>query len=392
MNWPGRFLLSLFLLPVIYSNSQAQTCVDPLKTINYDTTLLGTGNGYAAISFPKFDATLGTLMEIRLEAEVTLKYSFQLENRENIPISNYRVRVTREDEVSGPALINPIYNSQVRTYGSYSLAAWDGIAGSGTDYTARGPLYVMNHAVVSQTVYNTADYLGTGTVDFDYNSTTYSSVLGSVNYTFNATAQDTIIFRLRYTYCPTWFLKADVTSFTAIKNKFNGVDLNWTTENEEKDRLYEIQKSFDGKTFETIAGKKARAEANLEGHYQHIYSFTGNDNHPKIIFRLKQIEPNGDTKYSVLRIIDRDMTTSPEMKVFPNPASQYIQMVFSGKQRGNWKVELLSATGAVLRQQTFSNSLTGRIEGLASLAKGMYFIRATEQATGLVKKQVVMVQ
>lgn len=392
MNWPGRILITLLLLPLIGGSIQAQTCVDPLKTIKYDTTLLGTGNGYSSLSFPKFDATLGTLMEIKLEAEVTLKYSFQLENRENIAISNYRVRVTREDEVSGPALINPIYNSQVRTYGSYSLAAWDGVAGSGADYTNRGPLYVMNHAIVSQTVYNTADYLGMGTVDFDYNSTTYSSVLGSVNYTFNATAQDTIIFRLQYTYCPTWFLKADVTSFNAIKNKFNGVDLSWTTENEEKDRVYEIQKSFDGKTFETVAGKKSKAEANLTGHYQHSYSFGNDDSHPKLIFRLKQIEANGDIKYSILRIIDRDITATQEIKVFPNPASQFVQIVFSGKQRGNWKVELLSTNGSILRQQTFFNALTGRIDGLSALPKGLYFIRATDQAKGLVKKQVLMVQ
>lgn len=392
MNRSGSALLFLLVLSSLGGVVRAQTCVDPLKTIQYDTTLLGTGNGYSTVSFPKFDATLGTLMEIRLQAEITLKYSFQLENKESIAISNYRVRVTREDEISSPALIDPIYNSQIRTYGSYALGAWDGVAGSGSDYTNRGPLFVMNHAIVSQTVYNAADYLGMGTVDFDYNSMTYSSVLGSVNYTFNATAQDTIIFRLQYTYCPSWFLKADVTSFFATKNRFNGVDISWTTENEEKDRVYEVQKSYDGRNFETVAGVKATPQANLTGHYQQVYHFRPEDNHPKLIFRLKQKEANGDIKYSILRVVDMNLSTNQGIRLFPNPARQYTQIVFSNQQRGNWKVELLNANGALVKQQQFNNALTAKLDGLSSLPKGIYFIRATELGTGSVKKQVMMVE
>lgn len=191
--WAGPFIL------------HAQ-CIDPLQSVTFDTTVTGAGNAYHTFTFPKFDASLGTLVEVVIKAEVTLRYRFELENRESVAINNYRVRVVRDDEISGNAIPIPIAHNYQRTYGPYSLAASDGVAGAGSDYLSLGPVYAMNHQVMESTLHNTADYLGAGTVSMDYAASTYSIVFGSVNYNFNGTAEDTVRMTVVYKYCSTWFL------------------------------------------------------------------------------------------------------------------------------------------------------------------------------------------
>lgn len=381
--FPMNRQVKIFILLVVLASTtaQGQNCTEPPRVISYDSTVIGSGNTFYSFSFPKFDAMMGTLMEVRLEADVTLTYNFQLENRESITIGNYRVRVTREDEISGSALGSPISNAQTRTYGPYSLTAWDGNPGTGTDYTSRGPLYVMNHARVAQSVYNVVDYLGTGNVDFDYSTTTYSSVLGSVNYTFNATAQDTVRFRISYYYCATWFMAADISSFNVNKKNSSQVDLQWITLNEEKDRQYEIQLSYDGRNFETIDRRSSQPDPNQTGTYRYSHSLRQQDEQAKLIFRLKQVEKNGEVKYSALRVIDGKAKAISSLKAYPNPAHQSSLLVFSNSKRGNWDVELYNASGSRVKTYRFAHALTGRLHGLESLRPGLYIIKATDRNT-----------
>ncbi|MBC7850481.1 MAG: T9SS type A sorting domain-containing protein [Chitinophagaceae bacterium] len=387
----ARFLAVAIILSSTI-NSSAQTCMDPSMTLSYDTTVIGSGNGLHSFTFPKYNPGSGTLMSVRLETEITLRYSYELENRENITINNYRVRVTREDEISSSVLPDPFTNLFVRTYGPFSLTSWDGTVGTGTDYVANGPMYVMNHTKATQTVYNTADYLGNGTVNFDYLSTTYSSVLGSVNYTFNATAQDTIKFRLIYTYCPTFFLKSDISSFNAIKSDEKNIDLHWITQNEKKDRVYEIQISNDGRNFERVDRRIAEPDATSTGTYRYTYSYEPANAGSKLIFRLKQIEKDGTVKYSAIRIIDNKKAQHSSLRIYPSPARQQTQLIFDNKKRSNYKVELFNMNGMLVKTFEANNALTARLSGLEQFTPGMYFIKATNRNTHEVLTNRLLIQ
>lgn len=386
-------IFTFVLVVSSFLSAKAQVCVSPLQTIIYDTTFFGTGNATTPLSFPKFDPMSGTLMTVEIQSTITLKYSFQLENTDVVAINNYRVRVNRDDEISGPALMTPITTSYFRTYGNYALAAGDGNPGSGPDYIARGPLYVVNHVQNTQEVFNTADYLGVGNVNFDYSTSTYSSVLGGANNFFTGMAQDSVNVKVIYTYCPTWFLKADLKSFTAIKLNESSVDVQWIAENEDANRTYELEKSFNGKTYETIATKLSVANGNGVGQYRHSYFLQANDqNHRKLIFRLKQKDKDGTIKYSMIRIVDFKTGEQSGIKIYPNPAKNNTQIVFSNNTRGHWKVELINRAGARVKQYHFNNALGGKLDGLDLIPKGIYVIMATEQKTGQVMRQQLMVQ
>ncbi len=249
------------LLPVILFmayKSQAQCDANHLSTISYDTTVNALGNSLYTFTFPQFDPTVGTLTEVKINTKVTLVYNFRLENGELNPVTNYRVKVFRDDEISSNALMSPLTNSYQKQYGFYSLAGTDGVPNSGPDYTQQGPLYVMNQQNINYTLSNTADFFGSGTVVFDYTTSTYSAAQGSINNNLDGSAQDAVKFNITYTYCPQIILAADITSFKANKVNDAVVDIKWITQNEKNNRKYELQKSTDGKSFRGVTQLAAK--------------------------------------------------------------------------------------------------------------------------------------
>ncbi len=387
-NW----LWAVSLLLTTPSVTHSQTCVDAPKTITYDTVVVGSGNSFNTFTFPKFDPLMGTLMNVSLRTEITLQYGFELENREPMTIPNYRVRVFRDDEITSSTLNPSLFYSFSRNFGPYSLTAGDGVDGSGTDYRIVPLTYVVNHSIQTYTAFNTADFMGAGDVSFDYSASSYSTVMGSVNYQFNPFAKDTIHFSITYNYCPSWFLKADLTSFTATKARDNNIMLQWITQNETPDRIYEVQQSFDGRNFQAIGKKPAQTNSVGAGSYTYNYNIPPNNDHQQIIFRLKQIEKDGTAKYSPVRTVALDAIEGNDIQLYPNPATTSTRIQFSNQIRSNWRVEMISTSGAIVRRYYFNNTTVGRLEGLETLPRGIYIIKATDTKTQVVYEKRLVKQ
>ncbi len=352
-------------------------CADSLRTLSYDTIVTGSGNSFHTLTFPKFNPTLGTLLEVRINPIVTLNYQFHLENKETIPINNYRVRVVREDEVTSSSLLQPIVNNYLKTYGPYQLSAADGNAGSGTDYRAEGPMYVMDHVELNQVVTNTADYLGTGTVDFDYFGATYSIVFGSVNYNYNGTAQDTLHFSLTYVYCSTFLLAADLSYFTAKKSADKKINISWTNLSEQLNRYYILEKSSDGKNFSPVQRYTSFISTAAGTKYNHSYSIMAGDNR-KIVFRVKQVDSDGNIKYSQIRIVDIDSKDSDAgIQIYPNPSNGKFNILLNKSKRSDWKIDVMNSSGQIVNTLFFNNSIIARLD--LGLPKGFYFIKVQDR-------------
>jgi hypothetical protein len=377
-----KMLKRTALIPLILFvafKSQAQCDASHTSTISYDTMVNALGNSFYSFTFPQFNPTLGTLLDVKINTKVTLVYSFRLENGEVNPVNNYRVKVFRDDEISSSALMAPLVNSYQRQYGPFVLAGTDGIPNAGSDFTQQGPLYVLNQNDINYTLSNTADFFGTGAVTFDYITSTYSAAQGSINNSFDGSAQDAVKFNITYTYCPQIILAADITSFKANKVNDAVIDIKWITQNEKNNRKYELQKSTDGKTFRGVA--QFAATAAQTGSYSYSYAVQPTDNNKTVLFRIKQIEGSGTAKYTAVNAIKLSNKTGSQPVIYPNPAKGATNLLFSSTKRSNWEVSVYAVSGQLLRRYNFNNALTGKINASQEFEKGIYMVRSLNKTT-----------
>jgi hypothetical protein len=377
-----KMLRRTVLIPVILFlafKSQAQCDAAHTNTLSYDTTVNAFGNALYSFTFPQFDPTLGTLLDVKINTKVTLVYNFKLENGEINPVANYRVKVFRDDEISSSALRTPLANSYQKQYGPFALAGTDGVLGSGLDFTQQGPLYVMNQQNINYTLSNTADFFGTGAVTFDYTTSTYSAAQGSINNTFDGSAQDVVKFNITYTYCPQIILAADITSFKASKVNDAVIDIKWITQNEKNNRNYELQKSTDGKTFRGVA--QFAATAAQTGSYSYSYAVQPTDNNKTVLFRIKQVEESGTARFSAVNAIKLSNKTGSQPTIYPNPAKGAANLLFSNTKRSNWEVSVYTVSGQLLKRYNFANALTGKINTTQEYEKGIYMVKSLNKTT-----------
>lgn len=365
-------LIMVMLIGIAWAGELRAQCASALQYITYDTTITGGGNSLYNLSFPKFNAPSGTLVEVQIRSEITLSYSFELENTAATPVSGYRVRVDRNDQIVSDALLTPIDTTFPRkTYGPFSLTPTDGVPGSGTDYYQEPENYILNHSVLQRTVYNTADYLGTGTVDFEYSSNSFT-ISPTSPPTF-ATASDTMTVSITYVVCPTFFLASDVSTFEVRKKDDETAEIHWITHNETEGRKYVLEVSTDGKSFHFVQDFKAFPKENQTGNYHFLYK---NQGATKLIFRLRQVERNGSAKYSPLRVVEFIKTSKSAVRIYPNPSNGQLNIVFHQQKRGDWMVDIFSINGQLLQHHDFKNTLIAKLDLSSRLPRGTYMVKA----------------
>lgn len=104
--------------------------------------------------------------------------------------------------------------------------------------------------------------------------------------------------------------------FNISKKDNDKVQLQWKTFSELNNRGFEIQRSADGTNFETKAFVNSRSVNGSGADYSYI------DAAPlkgKSYYRLKQVDLNGNSKYSQIRFID--LSNSNAVTVYPNPVA-----------------------------------------------------------------------
>lgn len=375
------------LLSLLQIQAKAQ-CDSSAQYLTYDSVLIGSSNDYYNFSFPKFDATIGTLVDVTFTTKVTLNFSFTLENRETSSL-NYRVRLVRDHEISSPALMTPLTDSRSVTYGFFRLEGNDGIPGSGPDFVQRQNLQPLLNYTVNQSVYNTADFMGTDSVNIDYFSMASSYAMGSLNNTYTSTANDTLQLIMSYKFCPTSQLASDITNVIAYKkDKFSYIK--WNGVNESENRIYYVQRKVDGRDFVNI--HKVKADKKHEGRYE--YSYKSEQDKGKVQFRIVAVEKNGTSSVSRIRMVDygNELTTERTMRLFPNPTSSVAQLMFSNTTRGDYDVQLMTITGQMIKQYQFKNVLMAKINEQNELRKGTYMIRVINKSTGEQMSQRLVVQ
>ncbi len=165
---------------------------------------------------------------------------------------------------------------------------------------------------------------------------------------------------------------------TAVLNTDNTVSLNWETAAETQNKGFEIERSSNAKSFERIGFVAASEQAS------DIKSYSFIDKTPMSevnYYRLKQIDNDGTFSYS--RIVAAKVQAETALRVFPNPAGDYV-MVESDEIIET--IRLISPLGQQIKTNSpLSKSVKLSTDGLAT---GIYFLEIATGEYRYVKKMI----
>lgn len=191
-------------------------------------------------------------------------------------------------------------------------------------------------------------------------------LLGQYRFAWNITtplggciSRDTVAFNI------TCSLPVNLTDFTATRQAAAAV-LDWTTASESNNRGFEIQHSTDGSSWKTIAFQASKATGGnsvrpISYQFKHANPANGTN-----FYRLKQVDLDGNWKYSPIRQVKMSEHT---ILVYPNPARDNI--VVKGLT-GNETIRLCDVSGRVIKQ--VKSRLQQETIAITDLQEGIYHI------------------
>jgi hypothetical protein len=162
---------------------------------------------------------------------------------------------------------------------------------------------------------------------------------------------------------PSVTLPVNFLSFDA-KKEVNGIQLTWRVGTEENVLKYEVEKSNDGKTFNTIGYVSASAQSQ--------YSFIDKQLLDKSFYRIKSIDYDNKYKYSGIVYLNQGKT-SVVLKVYPIPAQQETILQYP-TARQNSKILITSGDGRVLQEIRPNQGSQQTLISLNNIKAGLYLI------------------
>lgn len=170
-------------------------------------------------------------------------------------------------------------------------------------------------------------------------------------------------------------LSVELLSFSGQKYE-EDVMLKWTTSTQINNAYFEIQHSFDGKTFHSMARIEGAGNTQDTRTYQYKHLGAGRGMH---YYRLKQVDFNGNYEFS--NVISVKMDYREEIAIYPNPTSGILQVKTTGQDKG--KIRILNHTGQLIKEQWLHHS--GEID-LTGHPNGVYLIELQIGAEKVVRK------
>jgi hypothetical protein len=186
-------------------------------------------------------------------------------------------------------------------------------------------------------------------------------------------------------------LPVELASFTSSVNG-NNVMLNWNTVSEENNSGFEIERSSFGNGWKKVGFVNGKGTTNIAQNY----SFTDNGlNSGRYLYRLKQIDYNGNYKYYDLQ--NEVVIGVPQkfalMQNYPNPFNPTTKINYEIPVNGFVALKIFDISGREVMQLVNQVQQAGYyavVFNAAGLSSGTYFYKLSTDKFNAVKKMVVI--
>ncbi|MES1219852.1 MAG: T9SS type A sorting domain-containing protein, partial [Bacteroidota bacterium] len=168
--------------------------------------------------------------------------------------------------------------------------------------------------------------------------------------------------------------------FSAVKafSVNTGNRIEWTNLTEENLQGYEVERSGDGTSFNTI--EKVSPKAN-DGQQQ---NYATTDNHilnGTNFYRIKAVQTDGSYIYSAIVKVEPQAGSSSYIVVYPNPVvSDQFTLQLNNYAKGAYAIKLIGSNGQLIMNKNIQHpggSVSVSIERPASIRSGLYMLQVT---------------
>lgn len=185
--------------------------------------------------------------------------------------------------------------------------------------------------------------------------------------------------RLALAFVPDDVLPVTFAEFEAKKQNA-GAQLKWVTANETNNSYFEIEKSTDNLSFETIGTVKTDGNTTIAKSYYFVDKQPSQGNN---YYRIKQVDRDGQFSYSAIKVLDFSGWSSSDeesrLTLYPNPVENEFTIDFHADEA----VELIIVDMLGRKQGTVVYSENERIVyNAANLAAGIYIVELRGKNTG----------
>jgi len=235
------------------------------------------------------------------------------------------------------------------------------------------------------------EYTGVDTsakaVMFTLTNTSISSFTykaGANNQTSSVASRQKGIYFKGFNYVAAGPLAVKYSAFDAtVVDK--SVVLKWTTEEEINSNHFEVERSFDGNNFTTVALVLDGFANGSQKNYQYKDNTAELQTKTVVYYRLKQVDNDGKYTYTNTLVVRLKAKEGVVIQTSPNPFTENLNVRFTATENGAAQINIINSNG----QQVFSKQsditkgyVTLQLNGLSRLAPGMYV--ATLSVNGVV--------
>ena len=213
-------------------------------------------------------------------------------------------------------------------------------------------------------------------------------------YSFDQTGTFNRVFEALPNNAP---LPLNLISFEAEKFETQDAKLTWTTANEENTSNFEIQRSFDKKTWTNVGNVGAAGYSIDIRNYSFMdyRVYNGRDSRLPVYYRLNMVDLDGRQRYSPIESVIFGNTTvaSNSFYVYPNPATDGVQVEWDADNIDQpTSLEFYDVTGKLIFVKKVSTNAVREYVDFSQTAihSGVYLLRIMNGSEPIEHKQIVV--
>lgn len=200
-------------------------------------------------------------------------------------------------------------------------------------------------------------------------------------------AKDTVVI----TYDPNCaVMNSELLNFSARLKDNNTAWLNWTINNNPSSYYFEVERSYDGRSFTKVRRIYRTDETSLTATYNYPDDI-GAVNTGMVYYRLKIVDQGGRVSYSKMAAVPLQDGRN-RILLTPNPVRSGAQLVLSSPQDQKADIYILDLAGRVLRATKINLSKGAAVvdlQGLDNWKSGTYLVKVIIGNDILVEKMII---